>query len=81
MFKRALFVAVSLMYLQVQASEPQEMEYKSKLSTSRIDFNTIINPEHKERIEVHMFWTTGCPYALLKDEYGADRTVDIGGAK
>lgn len=52
----------------------------SKLLNTSYDFTQLINTNQKERTEIHLFWTTGKPYDLLSDEYGAGRVVNIGGA-
>lgn len=75
-----LFISISLTPLHSMDLPPKE-QAPSKLSTSQIDFNSLINPAEKERIEIHFFWTTGRPYNLLKEEYGADRVVNMGGTK
>ncbi len=78
-----IFIAFMCLVTVIQSmeSEYNYSAFKSNLHKSKIDFKSLINPEHKDRIEIHFFWTTGRPYDLLKDEYGADRHVDIGSAR
>lgn len=72
----------SLFFL-IAGSRLYSMEEQEVLPifSQTIDFGSFMNINEKSRIEIHMFWTTGRPYELFNDKYGANRQVLIGGEK